>query len=572
MSEGGSPGILAAGVPKPVRTFLAQDADSLLLLDDGEGAGESVPPGRWSRVAVVVADRGALRAYAVPAGVRSATVGVFLRSGTAAPSPVPRPEWPAVVGLRSRQAAGGWLIVVRFERPVEVAAVVEELGRQSVVPDRVGSGGLWVEGRAQPRDDVPLDVVGGGAEPSPVTGRAPVTFAELAAPPGPLRIGPLDERVLNPIGFDPVATGPVVVLGSLDLRRGATEELVASLRDAAGVRVDWERAGSADAVIRTVAGLAMAGVPVVTEEVPQDVAALLGPAVAAALTAPVDLADPLAREEHSLVLRRAALAAYSDFGWRAEVGRRAGIPVAGQPAVSVVLASRRPSLLDFALRQVARQRGVDRLELVLAPHGFEVDLARVRDALPASVAAQVVARPESTLFGQVLADAARACGGDVVLKMDDDDWYAPDFIADLLLARAYSGAGLVGMPPELHYLVPRDLTVKRGHPVERYARFVAGGTMLVDRDLLREAGGFRPVRRYVDAQLLGAVAAAGATVYRTHGLGYVLRRGESGHTWQVSVEELLDPSRVAASQPGFRPSRLLEPDPRDLPGGPDSGR
>ena len=88
--------------------------------------------------------------------------------------------------------------------------------------------------------------------------------------------------------------------------------------------------------------------------------------MAAAITAPVDLGDPLAREEHSLVLRRAALDAY---------GRHR------QPAVSIVLATRRPDMLELALGQVARQRGVDALELVLAPHGF--DARRGAGARPA---------------------------------------------------------------------------------------------------------------------------------------------------------------------------------------------
>ncbi len=142
--------------------------------------------------------------------------------------------------------------------------------------------------------------------------------------------------------------------------------------------------------------------------------------------------------------------------------------------------------------------------------------------------------------------------------MDDDDWYSPDAVADLLRARAYSGADLVGMPPEFHYLEERDLTVRRGHPSELYATFVAGGTMMVDRLMLREVGGFRPVRKYVDAQLLAAVRAAGGAIYRTHGLGYLLRRTSSGHTWQVDLDYLLDPDRVAATQDGFRPSRLME--------------
>jgi len=112
--------------------------------------------------------------------------------------------------------------------------------------------------------------------------------------------------------------------------------------------------------------------------------------------------------------------------------------------------------------------------------------------------------------------------------------------------------------PEFHYLEERDLSVRRGHPSELYDTFVTGGTMMVDRSVLSDIGGFRPVRKYVDAQLLAAVRAAGGAIYRTHGLGYLLRRTSPGHTWQVDLAYLLDPDRVAATQDGFRPSRLME--------------
>ena len=185
----------------------------------------------------------------------------------------------------------------------------------------------------------------------------------------------------------------------------------------------------------------------------------------------------------------------------------------------------------------------------------------------ARVPTAFVVRPheESTVFGDVLADAVSAADGDLVLKMDDDDWYGPDFVADLLLARAYSGAEMVGTPAEYHYLVPKDVTVRRGHRAELYAPFVAGGTMLVDRGLLREVGSFRSVRRYVDAQLIAAIQRAGAATYRTHGLGYLLRRNAAGHTWQVDMDYLLDPARVAEIRPGFAPSRLLAYDDSERP-------
>ena len=466
--------------PEQVRRFLDHGRDSLLL-------GPDAPPGRYGRVALVVRDRLALRSLTVPEGVRAGAVAVFVENAAAPVTVVPPRAWPPLLRLRARPAAGGWLTVLRFEKYVDVGTVLAELGRQAVHRSRGRGDGL-------------------------------------------------DHRVLNPIGFDPAAAGPVVDAASLDLRDGATERLVAELRPAAGLRVaTWD-----DATVRAVAGLAMAGIPVTAESAPAEG---LGAEVAAAITAPVDLDDVLAREEHSLVLRRAALDAHADLRL---------------PAVSVVLATRRPDMLEHAVGQVARQRGVDALELVLAPHGFEPDAAKVLDLLGPGVALRLCPQPESTLFGDVLDRAAREAGGDVILKMDDDDWYSPDVIADLLRARAYSGAELVGMPAEFHYIEERDLTVRRGHASELYATFVAGGTMMVDRSMLREVGGFRSVRKYVDAQLLAAVQAAGGAIYRTHGLGYLLRRTASGHTWQVDLDYLLDPERVAATYEGFRPSRLLE--------------
>jgi hypothetical protein len=466
-------------VPDPVRRFLAREPASQLLAPD-------TSPGRYDQVAVVVRDRLELRALVVSAGVRARAVAVFVAEG-APVTVVPRPEWPALVRQRVRPSAGGAMCVLRFSEDVDVAGLLAEIGRQAVY-----------------------------------RGSAPR--------------GRLDVRVLNPIGFETDASEPAVDAATLDLRAGATERLVASLRPVAGVRVSaWD-----DATARAVAGLALAGVPITAEKAPADE---LGPEVAAAITTPVELGDALAREEHSLVLRRAAVDAYG--------GVR-------QPAVSIVLATRRPDMLGHALAQVARQRGVAVLELVLAPHGFTPDEGVVRELLGPDVALQIVPQPESTIFGDVLHAAASVAEGDVILKMDDDDWYSPDAVADLLRARAYSGAELVGMPAEFHYIEERKLTVRRGHRTELYAAFVAGGTMMVDRTMLREVGGFRSVRKYVDAQLLAAVRAAGGSIYRTHGLGYLLRRTPSGHTWQVDLDYLLDPERVAATYEGFRPSRLME--------------
>ena len=169
------------------------------------------------------------------------------------------------------------------------------------------------------------------------------------------------------------------------------------------------------------------------------------------------------------------------------------------------------------------------------------------------------------LLGEVLNAGVSAASGDLVLKMDDDDWYSRDHVADLLLARHYSGADLVGTTAEFVYLHELDRTVHRAARSERTARFVAGGTMMIERGLLNELGGFRQSRRYVDASLLASVHAAGGSVYRTHGLGYVLARRASGHTWEADPDFFLAAEQASGHWAGFTPSQLLDPDDVDLP-------
>ena len=144
--------------------------------------------------------------------------------------------------------------MLRFRAPVAAAAVLAEVGRQSVRGDVAGNAGLWSADRVAAEDEeVPADVVAEAVEPletNPVLGRPPVLIAAQG-------LDPLDERVLNPIGFRAVATGPATPLPDDAV---LSEALVADFRCAAAVPVGWPPEPDLDRA-RTVAGLAMTGVP-----------------------------------------------------------------------------------------------------------------------------------------------------------------------------------------------------------------------------------------------------------------------------------------------------------------------
>lgn len=509
------------------------------------GLGDEIPDGSWATVFLAVADETALRVAvsALPGLGRAKHVGCHLASATGPVTTVLRPEWPPLAALVAETPDGGARTRLTFRRPAPAGPVLIELARHTGTPVPTGNHGLVVSGAPVPvdptavTDEVPAAVVVGGRADlpeHPVLGRAPVALHLRGEP-----VGPLDEALLNPVGFRrDWDRGPVPLPAGRP-----TPELVAAVRDAQAVVVPE------DADPRTVAGLAMAGVPLVGAGYPG--------VDAADLADPADLDDPLRREEHSVRLRRVALREHSHLAWRHQVARRAGLRAAAYPSLSVLLPTRRPEQLAFALDQVARQRGVAELELVLATHGFAADPGLVRERLgPRPVT--LLPLPADTVFGDVLRAATDAAAGDVVVKMDDDDWYGPDVLADLLLAKHYSGADLVGMPAEFVYLEPIRTTVRRRGPSESFGAVVAGGTMTLDRALLRAVGGFRSVPRHVDARLLEDVRAAGGSVYRTQGLGYVLRRTTHGHTWDTGLGYFLTRQSVAAQWRGFRPSSLLE--------------
>jgi hypothetical protein len=552
------------------------------------------PPALGADVVLVASDLSSLR-RALPAlrGLGSARrVGcVFTKEVSAVPVVGPRPAWPALVATAAGREPHCFAFA-EFERDVDVHQVYVEMARSV-------SGGLLHVGwpsLAAPRDKPHLwppgdplavlddridpdatapDVLLGSADVQPVDdvlGRAPVT----ATPRDWLALGPLDETMVNPLGFDRSATGDaaqltvaapgVLRLGDvrLDARSGVGDADVRSLRGLPGVRLDWPGA-SDEGYCRVVAGLAMAGVPLLSAPPPGWARALLHPDLTAALRGDVDLTDRLAREVHSIELRRAALARHGSRPWRSALAAQSGLQRPPTPTVSVVLPTRRPEQLPFALRQVARQRGA-RCELVLATHGFEappqqLDAFRRTTDMPL----QVLHVPGDVPFGAVLNHAVERTGGDLVLKMDDDDWYGRDFVADLVLARGYSGADVVGCPPEFTFIEPLWLTTRRSEATEQFGSIVAGGTMLVDRSVLSGIGGFRETTRYVDSFVLEAIRSGGGTVYRTHGHGYVLRRGSSGHTWDPGLGYFVSRSRSRNQWHGFRPSPLLEAAAEDLP-------
>lgn len=481
----------------------------------------------------------------------------------------------------------GFAVVVEGGKWVNVhAAALAALGTCAPAAPRPVLGGLrvgitepaasaWLAGdalgsfmteqllRPEPDDIYSVDVLIGRGELkqqlSEQTADNPGRVTPAVWTPTGTLLPPVDTAVVSPMGFLPYPEKPVRALepGELGCGGELSEAGLAALRPHGYLEVDGTRFAGLDwQLARRLSHLAVAGVPLLARGLAAPVRALLGDRLLNCIQA-FDAGDPpVLRESKSIELRRTALDLYSPRAvWNGLLGqlRKPALPV---PSVSVVLATRRPEKLASALGQLARQSW-DALEVVVVLHGFDADLPEVRHAVEAYPGElQLRSVPADMIFGEVLNAGVRAASGDLVCKMDDDDWYGPHHLRDLVHAKDFSGATLVGAQVEFVYLESLDITTRRPPLGEQYSDHVAGGTMMLGRGDLRQLGGWRPVHRAVDRCLLQAVQAAGGLIYRAHGQNYMMQRhsgadSHGGHTWNPDDSIFLQ--SVAEQWDGFVP-------------------
>ncbi|WP_299167688.1 glycosyltransferase [uncultured Arthrobacter sp.] len=209
-------------------------------------------------------------------------------------------------------------------------------------------------------------------------------------------------------------------------------------------------------------------------------------------------------------------------------------------SISALASTIRPHQVEHIFRTIGSQIGVS-CELVLLTHGFELDVAEVR-VLSERYSVEnftLLSATEDISLGACLNRCAQAAGGEVVTKMDDDDYYAPHYLGDQLDALSYSAADVVGKHAHYMYLADRDATLLRFPEQEhRFTRRVMGPTLLARKTVFLEHP-FEDRARGEDTAFLESVNASGGAVYSADRFNYVQNRHGGGHTWEVKETDLL---------------------------------
>jgi glycosyltransferase involved in cell wall biosynthesis len=217
------------------------------------------------------------------------------------------------------------------------------------------------------------------------------------------------------------------------------------------------------------------------------------------------------------------------------------------PKVSVLVSTLRSDDLSNLLKQLLNQ-SLPSFELILGLHNLDLNaehkvlLARLKKRNITSVIRKF---DSSFNLGSILTALAKDSKGEFIAKMDDDDYYGPEHLRDLVDAVITTDADVVGRAMNYVYLEPLQLTVRRFAPfgtraVELWSDWVAGGTILARRDKAEAAGWFGTGSTAVDRFLLSGIINNGGKIWRTFGAGYVYRRTFTFHTYVTNYSKYLN--------------------------------
>lgn len=239
--------------------------------------------------------------------------------------------------------------------------------------------------------------------------------------------------------------------------------------------------------------------------------------------------QPFAYERASTDAHRLAFWGHSTEAVADEYIRRLGFRVERHPSVSILLLTRRPHLVLEALGFVSRQNYAN-FEVVVGIHGAGEDSLltdRIREACPHVSSVRYF--DPGWPFGEVLDELVDTCGGRLVAKFDDDDWYSPHHLGDLVAGWILTRADVVGKTANFAYLEASDRTLGYDDELQyRRVEHIPGGTMLAPRDVLVDYR-FGRSTRAIDSVLLRKIRADGGYLYSTTRQGF-MRRRHKGHT------------------------------------------
>jgi len=217
------------------------------------------------------------------------------------------------------------------------------------------------------------------------------------------------------------------------------------------------------------------------------------------------------------------------------------IGVVGNPRVTAIVPTMRPELLPFVLEGY-RQQTYANLELVIVLHSDHSSPKDIMPLLREEDYARVVHVPSDQAVGAALNTGIDYSDGSYWCRIDDDDYYGPNYFRDMMLNRKISDFDICGKSQWFIYFEEfsqiqvhkKDWAAHSSNPA------IAGGTFVV-----RNAGDGSlrfddKVRGYADVDFIGREIDRGGKLVSSDPFNFlqIRRNDRTSHTWTADASSI----------------------------------
>lgn len=234
-----------------------------------------------------------------------------------------------------------------------------------------------------------------------------------------------------------------------------------------------------------------------------------------------------------------------------------------QPGVSIITCTNRHSFIHNLFQNYLRQKHRNK-ELIIIINNDKIPMKPYKQLARRYRNVHVYRFPERSPLGACLNYAVTRTKYRYIAKFDDDDYYAPYYLADCLQAFRRTNADIIGKRSHYMYLRGSKTLILRfpgseNRPVTR----LPGATLVIKRRVLNNVR-FPNQNTGEDDLFCIRSKRKGYKIYSAgrYNFAAIRRKNSAGHTWKISDKELLAHHRIIPNVKNFK--RFVRRKPRGV--------
>lgn len=228
-------------------------------------------------------------------------------------------------------------------------------------------------------------------------------------------------------------------------------------------------------------------------------------------------------------------------------------PSEAEAPVSVITCTNKQGFMENILQNFMRQEYGNK-ELIVVLNNNAVIEREWLDRTSGHGNIRVLRMDESKTLGECLNFAVEQAKGSFIAKFDDDDYYAPFYLTDMIDCFKYADAEIVGKYSYYCYLEDLGILALRFKGLEyRYTDFLSGATMVAKKEVF-DSVRFDSLPSGTDTQFYRACDAKGIRLYSSDRFNYAcFRSSKAGlHTWKMDCGEFLKKCAVVEYKGSYK--------------------